>query len=102
MYKLRFLPIAKNDIQNIVDYYDEVNPTLSDAFLVELEQTIVFIQSSPKACKKQLGNIRVSYLKRFWYGVFFKIYDRQIVVLGVLHTSRDPQIWKRRQIEKAD
>lgn len=96
MYKLLFSPIANNDIQDIVDYYDEINPILSDAFLVELEQTTVFIQSKPEACQKRLGNIRVSFLKRFRYGVYFKIYDKKIVVLGILHTSRDPQIWKKR------
>jgi plasmid stabilization system protein ParE len=33
MYKLRLRPLAKKDIQGIVDYYDEINPGLSDMFL---------------------------------------------------------------------
>jgi len=63
MYKLTFLEDARKDIQNIVDYYDLINPILSDAFLNEIEKTVNFIQLSPEACSKRLKNIRVSFVK---------------------------------------
>ena len=96
MYQLTFLPIAKIDIQEIVEYYDDINSILANAFLSELEQTKSFIQMMPEACQKRLGDVRVLFLKRFRYGVYFKIYDKRIVIMAILHTSRNPKIWKKR------
>lgn len=96
MYNLSFRPLTENDIQKIVDYYDTINPKLSDVFLDELEISIKHIQNMPKACQKRLGNIRAAFLKRFKYGVYFKIYDDNIVIIAVLHSSRNPEIWKKR------
>lgn len=96
MSKLLFSSVAIKDVQEIVNYYDEINPKISDAFLDELDEAKYFIEQHPQACVKKLNLIRVRYLKRFKYGVYFKIYHKSIAVIGVLHNSRNPQIWKNR------
>ncbi|MCF6271207.1 MAG: type II toxin-antitoxin system RelE/ParE family toxin [Melioribacteraceae bacterium] len=96
MFKLSFRPSASNDVQEIVNYYDKLEIRLTDVFLKELEDTLKHINSMPESCQKKLGDIRVSYLKRFKFGIYFKIYKKTIVVIAVLHTSRDPQIWQSR------
>ncbi len=96
MYNLSFRPLANKDIQDIVNYYDLLNPELTKNFLKELDDTVKHIQHRPCSCQKRLGNIRISFLKRFSYGVYFKIYDKDISVIAILHTSRNPQIWKKR------
>ena len=96
MSKVLFSSIATKDVQEIINYYDEINPQISDVFLDELEETKNFIELHPQACVKKLNLIRVRYLKRFKYGVYFKIYHKSITVIGVLHNSRNPQIWKNR------
>ena len=75
-----------------------LNPELTEKFLQELGETVKHIQSIPNSCQKRLGDIRVSFLKRFSYGVYFKIYDTEISVIAILHTSRNPQIWKSRLV----
>lgn len=97
MYKLSFRPLAQNDIQQIIDYYDEISPKLSMYFLNDLEIIISHIQNAPEANLKKLNNIRVAFLKRFRYGVYFKIYKNEIVIIAILHTSRNPKIWKKRK-----
>ncbi len=96
MYKLLFRPSANNDVQEIVNYYDVIEIKLSDVFLKELENTLKYIKSMPEACQEKMKNIRVSYLKRFKFGVYFKIYNKTIGVIAVLHSIRNPQIWKFR------
>ena len=96
MYNIYFRPSAKSDVQEIVNYYDLLNPQLSNKFLEELENTVKHIQGMPTSCQKRIGNIRVSLLKRFSYGVYFKIYDSNISVIAILHTSRNPKIWQKR------
>ncbi|MBA6151982.1 type II toxin-antitoxin system RelE/ParE family toxin [Gelidibacter maritimus] len=95
MHRLSFRPLAKDDIQNIIDYYDLINPKLADAFLLELEDSILHIKSRPEAFQKRFGEIRLVFLK-FKFGVFYKMYEEKIVVIAILHTSRDPMIWKKR------
>ena len=96
MSKLLFSSVAIKDVQKIVNYYDEINPKISDAFLDELEDAKYFIEPHLQACVKKLNLIRVRYHKKFKYGVYFKIYHKSITVTGVLHNSRNPQIWKNR------
>jgi len=50
----------------------------------------------PNSCQKRLGDIRVSFLKRFSNGVYFKIYDTEISIIAILHTSQNPEIWAKR------
>ena len=54
MYNLRFRPLANNDIQEIVDYYDSLNPQLSEVFLKELGEIVKHIQNMPKSYQKNL------------------------------------------------
>ena len=63
-------PLAKQDIQEIVDYYDNINPKLADAFLADLERCYNKIKQIPTGHQKQLGNIRRAFLKSFPIGVF--------------------------------
>lgn len=49
MYNFRFRQLANSDIQEIVDYYELLNPQLSDIFLKELEDTVEHIQYMPKS-----------------------------------------------------
>jgi plasmid stabilization system protein ParE len=98
MYKLVFQPLAFTDIQEITSYYDLITPQLADAFLMELENTKKHITKMPESSSLKLGNIRVVFLKRFKYGVYFKIYPKLKIVniIAIIHTSRNPNIWKKR------
>jgi len=81
MHNILFSALAKDDIQNIINYYDEINPIITNSFLKELKVVKNHIQQYPETCPKKLKNIRVAFLKRFRYGVFFKTYDDNILVL---------------------
>lgn len=94
MYNLSLRPSAKDDIQDIVDYYDEVSVRLADDFLNELDDCIEKIRKMPKAYQKRFHNIRAVFLKRFSIGVFYKVYGKRVVIIAVLHASRNPEIWK--------
>jgi plasmid stabilization system protein ParE len=89
--------MATNDIEDIYDYYKAINPKLAEAFMKDLGVAISQIQIMPQACQKRIGDIRSVFLKRFRYGVYFKIYINRISIIAVLHTSRNPQIWKKRK-----
>jgi len=98
MYKIVFQPLALKDIQEIVDYYDVINPKITDAFIEELENKTKIIQQTPLSFPKKLGDVRALYMKIFRYGVYFKIYskEKRITIIAVIHTSRNSKIWQKR------
>lgn len=96
MYNVFIRPLAKQDIQEIIDYYDQINPKLSDTFLADLENRFNQVIENPEGYQKRLNNIRGVFLKNFPIGVYYKIYDKKVVIISVLHTSRNPEIWKKR------
>jgi hypothetical protein len=40
--------------------------------------------------------VRRALLRRFPFGVFYRAEPSRIVVIGILHGSRDPKVWKGR------
>ena len=93
MFVLNIRITAKDDIQQIVDYYDEINKNISDVFLEELFTNLDHIRSNPFAFQKKYKNIRVCYLKSFSFGIHYRVIEKVIEVLAVLHTSRNPDMW---------
>ena len=69
---------------------------LGDEFVSEIEDTLKRITLNPKQYPKVKKDIRKALTNRFSYGIFFVFKSYVINVLSVFHTSRDPDIWKRR------
>ena len=44
-------PLAQQDAQEVVDYYDDLNPKLANSFLAELEQCYNKKSKPPKVAK---------------------------------------------------
>ena len=53
------------------------------------------IERFPEMFPCVLGEVRRAMVARFPYAVFYRIETMQIVVLGVLHSARDPRVWPR-------
>lgn len=96
MFQLEILEIAQIDIQDIADYYKRISVHLRDRFLNDLKNGLKQIESNPKVFQLKYKEVRVAFIKGFPYGIFYKIYDEQIRVFAVFHTSRNPKNWKTR------
>ncbi len=92
---------ARTDMAGIVDYYNGQQQGLGSEFVTELHQTLQLITNQPKAfaiIHKRLG-FRKKKTNRFPFDVFYKLKARQktVVIVAVIHESRNPQIWKKRE-----
>ena len=87
---------ADIDIEAAFEWYERERPGLGLEFLNELRAAYGRIVDGPLKYPQLRSNIRRALLKRFPYAVFFAVEDEIIVVLAVLHTSRDPAEWQRR------
>lgn len=85
---------AKRHIAEAFHWYERQSPGLGADFLEALETVLEQIESTPLLCAKIHRDIRRALLRRFPYGVFYFIQDGRSVVVAVLHTSRDPKLWR--------
>ena len=89
-------PQSDIDIEAAFRWYENEQTGLGLEFLDELRAVYDRIVDGPFKYLQLLSNTRRALLKRFPYAVYFVVEDEIIVVLAVLHTSRDPAEWQRR------
>lgn len=96
-YRLVAEPRVDLDIAATFDRYENEQIGLGREFLVELRATYDRVADGPLKYQHLRSGIRRALVRRFPYAVYFAIEDDVIVVLAVLHVSRDPAEWQRRR-----
>lgn len=98
MYKAIILPLAKEDIRDAAIWYNKKQLGLGKRFTNEVRGKVLFIRQNPKAINIRYGNVRTAVLDIFPFMVHYTIDEdiKTIVISAVLHTSRNPEIWKKR------
>jgi plasmid stabilization system protein ParE len=96
MFQFHVRVLAKEDIQQIVDYYDIKAAHITDSFLESLYSEFDIIIENPELFQKKYRGTHVRYIKGFPYGIHYILKGQTVEVLAVLHTSRNPEIWKKR------
>ena len=70
-------------------WYEERLAGLGNEFLLSLDACINSIERNPNLFQKKYKNIRMGMLERFPYGVYYIIDNNLIIVLAILHFSRN-------------
>jgi plasmid stabilization system protein ParE len=98
MYKSVILPLAKEDIREAAQWYNKQQKGLGKRFTTEVREKVHFIRQNPKASNIRYKNVRTTVLNIFPFMVHYTIDEKNktIIVSAVLHTSRDPVLWKNR------
>lgn len=92
---LVFRPAVARDLAGAFDWYEERRSGLGEDFLSSVTASFESIRLHPEMFAVIHGDVRRAVVSRFPYAVFYWLEPRRIVVLTVLHTSRDPQLWPR-------
>ncbi len=98
MYKSVILPLAKEDIREAALWYNKQQKGLGKRFTAEVREKVHFIRLNPKASNVRYNSVRTAVLNVFPFMVHFTIDEKNktVIVSAVLHTSRDPELWKKR------
>ena len=83
------------DLAAAFGYYEDQIEDLGEKFLTAVDSTFDAIEHFPEMFARIHGEVRRALVSRFPYAVFYRVESRQVVVLTVLHTSRDPNVWPR-------
>ncbi|MDD4673085.1 MAG: type II toxin-antitoxin system RelE/ParE family toxin [Bacteroidales bacterium] len=97
MYRLIVKPFAEEDAAKAAVWYNDKSEGLGNGFLRALDAKINEIQRNPNHFQVVYKNIRRALTSRFPYGIFFIVESDAIYILAILHTSRNPKIWKDRE-----
>ena len=88
---------AQKEIEQSVLWYNERQIGLGKKFYVQVQSTIESISNNPYSFAVRYQDIRTLKTKQFPYLVHYLIEkeENKIVVLSVLHSSRNPKLWDK-------
>ncbi len=71
-------------------------PGLGGRFRVELNAAVRGRTATPEGFPAVLRDLRRARLRRFPYGLFYRVHPDALVVLACFHARRDPRRWQGR------
>jgi plasmid stabilization system protein ParE len=103
------LPLKKHrlvvvDVQSAYDWYQTKQLGLGADFLEDFRRTYRRIRKSPLLYSVRFSDVRRLNLERFPYGIFYTVAAEEMIVLAILHASRDTEsvlTIRRRAFKKA-
>lgn len=91
-----FLPEAEQEMLEAALYYQSKASGLGVVFLSEIQRAVKSIAESPNTWPILKGDLRRRLVRRFPYGILYKVEPEEIVVIAVAHLQRKPDYWKER------
>ncbi len=98
--KYVFHPAALTEYSEAVKFYAERRVELAQAFINAVEDAIFRIVQSPNRWAAVDEDIRRCLTRKFPYGVLYTLEEDHILIVAVMHCSREPGYWKERVREK--
>ena len=97
LYKAIILPVAKLDIKEAANWYNLKQQVLGKRFTLQIRQKIDFLRRNPGASAVRYDEVKTSVLDIFPFMIHYSIdeIEKHIIIAAVLHTSRNPMIWKK-------
>lgn len=92
----RLRPESEQDLVEASGWYEQQRLGLGHEFLDEFWAILGAIAERPASYPLVHRRTRRAVTHRFPFGVYYRIEDVGIVVVAVMHASRDPRRWKRR------
>jgi plasmid stabilization system protein ParE len=89
-------PAAAADMDEAFLWYEGQRSGLGQEFLVTAQATIDLIAEHPFRYPVLRRNTRRALLRRFPYGIYYRVYDEIIVVVACMHGRRSPSRWQSR------
>ena len=92
-FEIIFSDEAKNELDSSYFYYEEQSVGLGKRFITDLDNTFESIQLSPKGFQlfNKKNNSRQIPLTVFPFVIIYQVKKRNLIILAVFQTSRNPQ-----------
>ena len=94
--EVRLRPEAERDLSDASAWYEEQRPGLGQEFLARVLNVFDTLAASPFMYPVHYRQTRRAVLQRYPFGVYYQIDEFGVVVVAVIHASRDPACWQER------
>lgn len=94
-YRLVISERAAAEINHVYAWYEERRESLGSQFLESLDEQFALIAHGPLLYVEIRRGIRRGMLARFPYSVFFTVKGETVMILAVVHASRNPIRWPK-------
>lgn len=95
-FKVHLRPEAEADVEEAAIWYEKQRQSLGNEFLDEVLKSIKLISRNPKHYPVIYRQTRRMVIQRFPFNIYYRFEVDSIVVIAILHGSRDPNRWKER------
>lgn len=95
--KYVFHPEALAEYAEAVQYYTKQRVDVAQAFINAVEDAVYRIRESPTRWTVIDEDVRRCLTRKFPYGILYTLEPDYILVLAVMHCSREPGYWKNRR-----
>jgi toxin ParE1/3/4 len=87
---------AESDVAHAAKWYEQQRADLSLEFRAALDKTFAAIQDRPALHALVYRDVRRALVRRFPFAVFYIVQPDSVIVVAVLHTARNPRLWRNR------
>lgn len=94
----QFHPEAREEYRQAAIYYEERRQGLGDHFIEQIELAIQQIVESPQRWALIEDGVRRCLTHIFPYAILYSIESDYILILAVMHCSREPGYWRNRLV----
>lgn len=91
IFKIKILRIASLEIEESIEFYERRSKGLGKQFLVYLKSYYTILKTNPELFEiKKEPFYRELPLKKFPFVIIFEIYNDEVLIHSIFHTSRNP------------
>jgi toxin ParE1/3/4 len=94
--KYVFHPEALTEYSEAIKYYAEQRVEVAQVFINTIEDAVYRIRESPERYVVMDEDVRKCMTRKFPYGILYTIEQDYILILAIMHCSREPGYWKKR------
>jgi len=94
---VRYHPDFDSDVLAAAEWYDERQLGLGSDFVVRVQNATLALIADPARRSAVDYGLRYWPVERYPYVVFYDFTDAEVLLLGVMHTSQQPDKWNSRR-----
>ena|SRR5579875_1766137 len=101
--RTRLTALARQDYFAAIRWYkQQSSESVAERFVLEVEQTLERIRRSPLIFPVAARGRRKALLKVFPFQIIFVKVENVLVIVAIMHNSRDPSYWQGRLLPSED
>ncbi|WP_395738855.1 type II toxin-antitoxin system RelE/ParE family toxin [Prosthecobacter sp.] len=87
---------ARLELLEAASYYGHIDGELGGRFGAAMEAALVRLRNAPLLHRRFKGEVRKVRVERFPYAILYRIEERGLHLVAVMHLNREPGYWHGR------